>query len=311
VPDLRKGIENSKFRGDIRFDEPMSSHTTFRVGGPADVLLKPSSVEDVAAVMELKREFPVFIFGAGANILVADAGIRGIAVDMTGLDSRTVEGTGITAGAGAAVSEVSVLAADRGLSGLEFLYAMPGRVGGSVWMNARCYGSSVSDVLDYVRIVDETGTSRCLRPRPDEFGYKVSPFQRESWAIVEAAFALHKGDGEKIFELMEDHRRDRERKGHFIAPCAGSVFKNDRSFGMPTGKIIDSLSLRGVSIGGAQVSPLHANIIINSGGATAGEIYELIRLIETRVRETYGFRLEREVRLVGDWGEKEDDGRRN
>ncbi|MBN1686314.1 MAG: UDP-N-acetylmuramate dehydrogenase [Spirochaetales bacterium] len=294
------------FRGAVLFDEPMDAHTSFRVGGPADVLLKPACSDDVAAVMKFGRRHPVFILGAGANILVSDRGIRGIVLDMSGFDSCTVTGTDIVAGAGAAVSDVSEIAARNGLSGLEFIYAMPGSVGGSVWMNARCYGKSVSDIIDSVEIIDEDGQSRRIVPSPSEFSYKVSPFQRKRWAITCARFKLQEGDKQEILKEMDEHRRDRESKGHFAAPSAGSIFKNDRRFGMPSGKIIDSLSLKGTAVGGAQVSPVHANIIINNGGATAEEIFELIRLIEKRVRDTYGFELEREVLLVGDW-EKEAD----
>ena len=310
MSNLRKAIEDIHFRGEIRFNEPMSAHTSFQVGGPAEVFMKASSDDDVAAVMKLSRDFPVFLLGAGANILVADSRIRGIVLEMSGLDSCAVQGANIVAGAGAAVSDVAMIAADNGLSGLEFIYAMPGSVGGSVWMNARCYGVSISEILDFAEVIDDDGQLRRDRPPPHAFSYKVSPYQSERCAIVRAGFKLESGDKKKILEVMNDHRRDRDSKGHFAAPSAGSVFKNDKRFGMPTGKIIDSLSLRGTAVGNAQVSEAHANIIINRGSATAAEILELIVKIETRVHDEYGFELEREVRLVGAWEEAGDERRK-
>lgn len=310
MQNLRKAVEQIRFSGAVLFDEPMRAHTSFRVGGPADLFLKPACDEDVAAVMRLADVHPLFILGAGANILVSDRGIRGIVLDMSGLDACSVVETDIIAEAGAAVSEVSMLAATNGLSGMEFIYAMPGSVGGSVWMNARCYGRSVSEIIDFVEIIDESGHLRRISPPASEFSYKISPFQRERWAIIRVCFKLERGVADEIFDKMDKHRKDRESKGHFAAPSAGSIFKNDRRFGMPSGKIIDSLSLRGTEVGHARVSEAHANIIVNSGNATALQIYKLIRLIERRVREEYGFELQREVLLAGDWeGETGDEQR--
>ena len=301
MSDLRKALSSLRFGGGVRFDEPLDQHTTYRVGGPADAFLSPISADDVAEVMRLSRHIPVFILGAGANILVSDRGIRGIVLDMGNLSSNRFNDTTLTAGAGLGMSEAARLALGRGLAGLEFIYAMPGSVGGSVWMNARCYERSVSDVLAYVEIVDQTGTSRRITPSPKEFAYKISPFQRQHWAIVAAGFTLHPGNPVEIERTMLEHDEDRRRKGHFSSPSAGSVFKNNREFGAPSGKIIDTLGLRGTSIGGAKISELHANIITNTGKATACEILQLIEMVEKVVEESMGFCLEREVRLAGDW----------
>ncbi len=309
MSNLRKAIADIQFHGDIRFNEPMSRHTSFQVGGPADVLLTPQSQDDIVAAIGLARDYPFFYLGAGANILVADKGIRGVVVDMTGLDSCAADGTTIVAEAGAAVSDASMLAAEHGLTGIEFIYAMPGSVGGAVWMNARCYGKSISEVLTFVDVVTENGERCRMNPAGEEFAYKQSPFQKKQWAIIRAGFTLAPGDRVKILATMKEHRLDREAKGHFAAPSVGSIFKNNRQFGMPSGKLIDSLSLRGETLGGARVSESHANIIVNSGGATATDIRELIRLIERKVREAYGFELEQEVLLVGDWSEEAADER--
>ena len=168
-------------------------------------------------------------------------------------------------------------------------------------MNARCYGSSIVDVLSEVHLVDETGQAEVYRPREGDFGYKLSPFQSRRAVIIDAAFTLEPADPASLREEMRRFYSDREGKGHFAAPSAGSVFKNNRDFGSPTGAIIDTLGLRGHQIGGARISDRHANIIINTGNATATDILRLIELVERRVRVELGFELEREVLLVGDW----------
>jgi UDP-N-acetylmuramate dehydrogenase len=300
-------LERIKLSGPVRYDEPLSRHTSFRIGGPADAFVSPAGVEELARLFAAVRAaaLPCFVLGAGANILVADRGIRGVVIDMSairGCGVRPVAGGHLlTALAGTPVDEACNLALEQGLSGLEFLFSMPGSIGGSVWMNARCYGRSLSDILVTVDYLDEAGRRRSLESDPGLYDYKRSPFQEQPLLIVEAAVRLEQGDREEIRRRMQEHREDREAKGHFLYPCAGSIFKNDRRFGSPTGRIIDSLGLKGERVGAAQVSELHGNIIVNRGGARAADVLALIRRIETRVRESLGFALEREVRLVGEW----------
>lgn len=300
---LRQLLDKVNLNGSLRFDEPMASHTSFRVGGPADAFAVPDGVDDLRRLMEARAHghMPVFVLGEGANILVADAGIRGLVIDMRLFTKLKANGATIHAGAGLDVSALCEEAADRELSGVEFLFAMPGSVGGAVWMNARCYGKSISEVLESVTLVDEAGECKTLGVDRSEFAYKRSPYQRMRSVIVEAAFTLQPGSAATIREAMEGYRSDRERKGHFTAPSAGSVFKNSRAFGSPTGKLIDDLGLRGYRIGGAQISSYHANIFVNAGKARADDLRQLIELVEQRVYEAYGFRLEREVILVGAW----------
>jgi UDP-N-acetylmuramate dehydrogenase len=294
----------------VSYDEPMSRHTSFRLGGPADIYVTPQSAEQAARVYGLlnERGVPAFILGSGANILVSDLGIRAAVIDLSALQgcslSRTERGASLEALAGTAMSDVSSLALQRGLSGLEFIYSMPGSVGGSVWMNARCYGRSLSEVLLGVKYAEPSGVIATKEVNREQFGYKRSPFQDSSCLILSAAFALVPGDIAAMRKQMESIKRDRERKGHFRYPCAGSIFKNNREFGNPTGKLIDSLGLKGRCIGGACVSELHGNIIVNSGSATAEEVFQLIRLLESEVRGAYGFQLDREILLVGQWQEE-------
>lgn len=292
-----------KIRGSVSFDVPLAPLASYRVGGPADVLVSPTCPEDIIAVLGLAREegIPHFVLGGGANILISDRGIRGVVLHMTSYDELTIAGDRLTVGAGRAMSEVAERAAAADLGGLEFIFSMPGSVGGAIWMNARCYGSSISDVLEWTEIIDEDLTHNVVPRRPGDFDYKSSPFQGKDQVIVRARFALHPGSSASLFQVMKANRADREKKGHFFAPSAGSVFKNNHTFGEPSGKIIDRLGLRGYRIGGAQVSPYHANIIINAGGATAADIEALIRHIAGRVKEELGFELEREVISVGQW----------
>jgi len=303
VNNLRELAQKINIRGKVMFDEPLATYTTYRVGGPADILVRPYDAQDVTAVLKLAGEenLPLFVLGGGANILVSDNGIRGIVLGMTSLDGASIRGTSLECRAGSNMSEVSWLAASAGLAGLEFIFSMPGSVGGALWMNARCYGSSISQVLDWVEVVNEDLDIVRLTPSDDSFSYKVSPFQTTNDVILSAGFRLREGNKDLLFREMESNRADRERKGHFVAPSAGSVFKNNRAFGDPTGKIIDRLGLRGYTIGGAKVSDYHANMIVNTGGATATDIEALIRLVARRVHEELGLKLEREVIPVGDW----------
>lgn len=304
VGDILKKI---KLNHAVLLDEPMSRHTWFRIGGPADAFVSPRTVEELARLFAAVNAegVPWFVLGGGANILVADRGIRGVVVDMSRLRGCQVRearrGHLLSALAGTAVDEACALARDRELTGLEFLSSMPGSIGGSVWMNARCYGRSLSEILTSVEYLDARGRRRTLSSQPGLYDYKRSPFQGQAAVIVEATVALESGRPEQIAALMHEHRADREAKGHFLYPCAGSIFKNDRRFGSPTGRIIDSLGLKGTRVGDAQVSLLHGNIIVNRGGARAAEVLELIRLVEAKVREALGFELEREVLLVGQW----------
>jgi UDP-N-acetylmuramate dehydrogenase len=217
---------------------------------------------------------------------------------------------------GTPISDLAEFALSQGLTGLEFAYFLPGTVGGALWMNARCYDRSVSDVLLHTdalcfgeplrgRAPDSDVTSAAGRApgvpftaasaperrripfTPEQWGYKLSPFQRMDAAILGGCFRLAEGDPSRIRDTMQGYRADREKKGHFLHPCAGSVFKNDRSFGAPTGKLIDQLGLKGRLSGGAQIAPYHGNIIIN--------------LAENEVERKLGFRLQREVILAGEW----------
>ncbi|MDR0315968.1 MAG: UDP-N-acetylmuramate dehydrogenase [Treponema sp.] len=301
---------------EIRYDEPMSAHTTFKAGGPADCWVRPTGEGFPAFAASLLQaacaaDIPVFILGGGANIVVADRGIRGIVLDTGAwageMGNKPVMGMSFRSGT--ALDDAAEIAAAQGLSGLEFVAGMPGSIGGAVWMNARCYEREIADVLLETEII-EFGTGPCtaagsrqqrIPVNRAEFGYKRSPFQGQNALILSAVFCLVSGDEHTIRGEMEAHRRDRESKGHFRFPSAGSAFKNNRDFGKPSGQIIDELGLKGLRIGGAQVAPFHGNIIINTGNAAASDIRSLADEVAAQVKAATGFTLEPEILFIGDW----------
>jgi len=313
---LRKFIEKinreGQFSGELRYDEPMSRHTTFKVGGNADAWVRPDKGifhPYAAKLLEAAGEegIPVFILGGGANIVVGDGGLRGIVLDTgswQGMDSPIEsEAVGmffVRILSGTPVDGIVDQLAAKGLSGLEFLAGMPGSVGGAIWMNARCYEKSISDVLVETEVLNEAHRKYVIPFRPEDFSYKKSPFQERKVFILSGSFAVRAREPDKIHEEMAFCRRDREEKGHYRFPSAGSAFKNNRAFGSPTGKIIDQLGLRGLSVGGAQVAPWHGNIIINTGGASAADIRQLMAEVARRVKEERGFELENEILFIGD-----------
>ncbi|GAB6390659.1 MAG: UDP-N-acetylmuramate dehydrogenase [Treponematales bacterium] len=289
----------------------MSAHTTFKTGGPADIWVRPEApcFPGYAATLfkaAAARGVPVFILGGGANLLVADKGIRGVVLDTSGAAGLREEpqGDGLRFRAGASVSGAAEEAARRGLSGLEFLAGMPGTVGGALWMNARCYGKETGDIAAEAEILDTNGADCAVRRVPcnkEDFSYKKSPFQGRNALILSVLFRTRPRPAPEILAEMASYRADRERKGHYRFPSAGSAFKNNRAFGAPTGKIIDGLGLRGLRSGGAQVAPWHGNLIINTGNASSQDIRALMDEIAARVLAAKGFALENEIILAGDW----------
>jgi UDP-N-acetylmuramate dehydrogenase len=301
----------------------MAAHTTFKVGGPADVWIRPlgESLPLYAAALlkEARGEgIPVFILGGGANLVVGDGGLRGIVLDTGGwtgtrnkeqVTSNKEWGEGPEKAAqeslifrsGTRVDDAVDVLADMGLSGLEFLAGMPGTIGGAVWMNARCYERSVSDTLIETEILDEEFKRIWVPFRSEDFAYKKSPFQNREVLILQARFAVRARPEHEIRAEMEKHRNDREEKGHYRYPSAGSAFKNNHAFGKPAGKIIDELGLKGLRRGGAAIAPYHGNIVINTGNASAADIRLLMEETAARVRDALGIELESEIIFVGEF----------
>jgi UDP-N-acetylmuramate dehydrogenase len=315
---IDKCLEETPCELCIRYDEPMKNHTTFKVGGHADCWLSPQGESFTSFCINIlnrcrAEKIPVFILGGGANIVVSGKGIRGIVLDMNAWKGENAqvsfsEKDEIVFKSGTSIDEAVNTACTNGLCGLEFLAGMPGTVGGAVWMNARCYGSEIAGVLSWVEIIsceEVTGSGYAVKRVEVKdgagFAYKQSPFQKMDCVITSASFRLEKGDKEKLLIKAGEHREDREKKGHYLFPCAGSAFKNNRDFGKPAGQIIDELGLKDKQIGGAQIAPFHGNIIINTGNASASDIRALMDETALLVKEKTGFILEPEILFVGEW----------
>lgn len=296
---------------ETRRNVPMAQRTSFHVGGNADLVIFPASEMELQRVLRLlsAERTPYFVLGGGTNLIVADKGIREPVIATEKLKRIAVDGCRITAEAGARVEDVCLAALNAGLSGLEFLYKLPGSVGGAVRMNARCYERSTAEVIESVRYLKGDGSPHTLSPADGGFGYKRSPFQDNGTVVLSAVFRLEPGDRIQIEAAMNAAESDRIQKGHFRFPSAGSIFKNDRRFGKPTGQLIDEAGLRGLTCGGAQIAPYHGNIIINTGGATAADICVLIGTVEETVERNCGLRPEPETVFVGDFENAEENKR--
>lgn len=285
----------------LLLDEPMSKHTTFHIGGPADYLVLPSSAGEVAAVLMTAREYnvPVTVLGNGSNVLVRDKGIRGLVLKFdTTMGNLSHNGATVKAGAGAALGDVSRYAGSHRLTGLEFAVGIPGSIGGAVFMNAGAYDGEIGCCVAAVTAVSQDGRLRRFGHDDIRFGYRDSVFQHNGCIICEVELALRDGDVAAIDKKMNDYTRRREAKQPIEMPSAGSTFK--RPPGHFAGTLIEQAGLKGLKVGGAQVSEKHAGFIVNAGGATAAEVLALIREVQRRVQERFGVRLQPEVRIFGE-----------
>jgi UDP-N-acetylmuramate dehydrogenase len=282
-------------------DEPMSRHTSFHIGGPADVLLMPRSVADLQRIVALAREteVPFTVIGNGSNLLVRDGGLRGIVLKVAdNLSEVRFEGTRGYAQSGALLAVVSRTAAVHGLSGLEFAVGIPGTIGGGVMMNAGAYGGEMKDVVTRVTVVDERGELRTLDAEELQFGYRRSILQSNPWIVAYIEMELRPEVHERVLAQMSLNQYQRQSKQPLSFPSAGSVFK--RPPGKYVGPMVEQLGLKGYQIGGAQVSPKHAGFIINAGGARAADVLALIQHVREQVQAKFDVWLETEVRIIGE-----------
>lgn len=278
--------------------EPMSRRTTFGIGGPA-LLLRPQNREQLQTAVALCRGAgqPPFILGRGSNLLVSDAGIARPVIQLgEGLSAVVRQGDTLRCGAGAALISVCLQAARAGLSGLEWAYGIPGSLGGGVYMNAGAYGGELKDVVAEVTYLDENGDFCTASGEALQFGYRRSVFQQRECCIVEAVLALAPGRESEIRAAMEDYMNRRREKQPLEYGSAGSTFK--RPAGSYASALVDRCGLKGLAVGGAEVSQKHAGFIINRGGATAAEVLQLIAEVQRTVREKTGYELECEVKYV-------------
>ncbi|MBO4732231.1 MAG: UDP-N-acetylmuramate dehydrogenase [Spirochaetaceae bacterium] len=285
-----------------RQNEPLAPHTTFKIGGNADYFFMPQSVEELLAVILRIKENnqPFFVLGGGSNVVINDEGFRGAVICTEKLNTIYIEEKSdiktLVCGAGCLMNNVVAFCEQNSLSGLESFSGLPGTVGGACFMNARCYNKSISDVLVSAEYVDtRTGKKGSYKMNCKDWDYKKSPFQNTDRIIVQAVFCVKDGNKDEIKKQDEYFVHDREQKGHFRYPSAGSVFKNNRDFGEPSGKLIQDAGLLGYSIGGAKVSDWHGNFIINYNNATAADVKALVEHVRHVVYEKRGFLLEPEI----------------
>lgn len=283
-------------------NEPMAKHTTFRVGGAADMFIRIQSMEQLiklAAYFEQLHQ-PYLVVGNGSNLLVSDRGYRGVVLQIgDGMSSMTVDGEFMRVQAGALLSSAAAQAAQHSLSGLEFAAGIPGSVGGAVVMNAGAYDGEMSQIIENVTVLNEQGGQMVLDRDTMEFGYRTSIIRNRPFIVLEALLHLRKGDAGEIRARMDDLNARRRAKQPLEFASAGSTFK--RPEGYFAGKLIMDAGLRGYRIGGAQVSEKHCGFIINVGNASAQDIYELIEEVQEKVKERFHVELEPEVIRIGDF----------
>lgn len=280
-------------------DEPMKKHTTFRVGGTADILVQPKGTE-LAAVIRLCRKYdvPYQVIGNGSNLLVGDRGIRGLVIEMLSKeDEICVEDDCITVGAGMLLSKTANRAAEHGLTGMEFAAGIPGSIGGAVVMNAGAYGGEMKDILTAVTVLDQEGNEKILSAEELELGYRTSCILKKGYIVTGAKIKLKHGEETAIRARMEELKKQRVEKQPLEYPSAGSTFK--RPEGYFAAKLIEDAGLKGCARGGAQVSEKHAGFVVNKGDATAKDVCELTDYIKSEVMEKFGVGLELEVVKVG------------
>lgn len=294
-------LQNVMGGSGIFMEEPMKKHTTFRVGGPADVLVQPDETA-LAAILALCRQYHVSysFIGNGSNLLVGDKGIRGVVIEMTEpMGNIEVHGTQITAQAGAMLSKIANTAASNGLGGMEFAAGIPGSVGGAVVMNAGAYGGEMKDIIERVYVLDENGAQLELDRDALDLGYRHSCIPEKKYIVTKVVLELVPHDEVEIRSEMKELNEKRAEKQPLQYPSAGSTFK--RPEGYFAGKLIMDAGLRGYQVGGAQVSEKHCGFVINKGDATAADICQLMRDVSDKVQAQFGVVLEPEVKMIGEF----------
>ncbi|WP_409275544.1 UDP-N-acetylmuramate dehydrogenase [Neobacillus sp. SCS-31] len=297
---LKKEIEMAEV-GKIKESEALSQHTTIKIGGPADIFVEPSSIENLLKTMEIVRQHgvPWRAIGRGSNLLVSDRGIEGVVIKLgSGLDKLEQNGTEITVGGGQSLVSLATSVSRKGLTGFEFAGGIPGSVGGAVYMNAGAHGSDISKVLKKAHILFEDGKAEWLSNEQLEFSYRSSILQKKRPGIVlEAVFQLEAGNREEIVAELQKNKDYRKETQPWNFPCAGSIFRNP----LPNyaGRLIEDAGLKGHSIGGAKISEMHGNFIVNTGTATAEDVLALIQHVKDTIFSLNGIRMETEVEIIG------------
>ena len=285
---------------EIKKNEPMAKHTTFKVGGPADIYVTPD-IKALDTILKLAKEYniPLTIIGNGSNLLVTDKGIRGLVVEIgKAMESIKISGTTITVGAGTLMSRAANAAAEAGLGGMEFAAGIPGSIGGAVVMNAGAYGGEMVHIVKEAKLVSKDGSHEYTMSCDElQLSYRHSILHETGDIVVSVTLQLEEGNKEEISATMKELAAKRNEKQPVHLPSAGSFFK--RPEGYFAGKLVQDAGMKGFSVGAAQVSPLHSGFIVNNGGATATEILQLMEIVQAAVMEQFGVKLEPEVRIIG------------
>jgi len=287
----------------IKIDEPMKEHTSFRIGGPADIFVTPTTLKEVCDVHALCKEndIPLFVMGNGTDLLVLDGGIRGVVMQIFRNWAHVdINGTVVTAKSGVLLSGLCKKLAKAGLGGMEFAAGIPGTLGGALFMNAGAYGGEMKDVVHSVCIIDENGRNRWLDINEIHYGYRSSIFRDHNYIILEARLQLEYRDPDTCLNTIEALNAKRRARQPLEYPSAGSVFK--RPSGCYVGPMIEQAGLKGMRVGDAQISEKHAGFIINLGNATAKDVLELIDIVKQRIQDIFGIELELEIQVVGEPG---------
>lgn len=287
--------------GAVRTDEPMKMHTTFKIGGNADIFCEPENTEELKNILKItkNREIKPLIIGNGSNMLISDNGIRGVVIKIgEKMSSIEVCGNRICAGAGAILSRISSAALKNSLSGFECLSGIPGSLGGAIYMNAGAYGAEISQVLKEALCVTPEGEIVTIKKEDMDFGYRQSVFMHNGYVIVSAVLEFCEGKFDEIDAKIKELTKARCEKQPLNLPSAGSVFK--RPEGYFAGKLIEDSGLKGYKIGGAEISEKHAGFIVNTGGAAAKDVLDLIKYAQDKVFENFGVKLEPEIKLTGE-----------
>jgi UDP-N-acetylmuramate dehydrogenase len=286
--------------GKITLNEPLAKHTTLKVGGPADIFIEPTTIEGLIKTIEILKENEIkwTALGRGSNLLVSDKGIEGAVIKLgAGLDNLKQDGELITVGGGYPLVKLATIICRKGYSGLEFASGIPGSVGGAVFMNAGAHGSDISKILIKAHVLFSNGEMKWLTNEEMKFSYRTSVLQNNPGICLEATFRLKQGIREEIVNSMQDFKDYRKKTQPWNYPCCGSVFRNP----LPhhAGKLIEDAGLKGTTIGGAQISEMHANFIVNTGDAKAQDVLDLIDLVKKTIKEKYQVEMQTEVELIG------------
>ena len=294
---LKKYIPAEK----LMLREPMYKHTSFKIGGPADIMVLPGSIEEIAMAVKVCRtnDCPYFVMGNGTNLLVKDGGYRGVIIKIgSNFSDYRINQERIYSQAGILLSALSQCAAESALEGLEFASGIPGTLGGAVAMNAGAYEGEMKDVVEWARVVTNDGEVKVLSVEELEMGYRTSIVQRQGLIVADCCLRLKKGEKEKIYEKIKEYTRLRKAKQPLHLPSAGSTFK--RPQGYYAGKLIEEAGLKGKRIGDVQVSEMHCGFIVNLGNASARDVLALIDYVRQEVKKKFGVELEPEVKIIGE-----------